>query len=391
MKACSCARTHAWCSSEVWSLWCWLLGRPGHRYFRSGSLTCLEEFQNLEEHEKNHLLTAFLQINQCYLKCKTVLRFDRDAGCGPQTRGAFSHSAKVFSGHEVLWKLKAYNSRVVCAWLAYCSVANARANPSPSNLLLAACVPVSQIHSFMRIFPKRNQCTHLFELGLRAAITTVLGVAAAGPPWSLRSAGNNMQNLLERAGRYLWLGLFLILVPSTSKKYNAGPICLGLWKKRFKFAMKAMRIWSTCSSWPIKLWGLCFTQASAWMAWGDFLRLETWRFQPVLLIHWIECVLENNRVRGSRKDQLRWCQIPKAHVAWQFFIGPSLTQGLPMLHTCHMWLQTRKSFAKSSAISVSHCFHPRGSSPSTCRTSTPTCLDMSWRNHPCIQDEEMVH
>ena len=47
---------------------------------------------------------------------------------------------KVFDKNDALWKLKAYNGRVVCAWLAHATLKLARAAPSPERLILADCM-----------------------------------------------------------------------------------------------------------------------------------------------------------------------------------------------------------------------------------------------------------
>ena len=50
---------------------------------------------------------------------------------------------QVTSGHDALWNLKAYNGRVVAAWLANCALDLARMQPTPENSIRAACLPTS--------------------------------------------------------------------------------------------------------------------------------------------------------------------------------------------------------------------------------------------------------
>ena len=52
---------------------------------------------------------------------------------------------KVFDKNDALWKLKAYNGRVVCAWLAHATLKLARAAPSPERLILAHCMSPPEI------------------------------------------------------------------------------------------------------------------------------------------------------------------------------------------------------------------------------------------------------
>lgn len=174
---------HVCFSPEVWPLWCWLLGGSHHDHLWPSGQKCLEEFQSLEESKEDQLLTAYLQIIKCFLlRINTMIHglpfyifllgtlvtwIDpvnmllvqriRNAPSNSQAR------LQVFSGHEVLWNLKAYNSRVVCAFLASCCVANARANPSSSNLLLAACVPVPQTLAWVTHVIPKVCCSDSFE------------------------------------------------------------------------------------------------------------------------------------------------------------------------------------------------------------------------------------
>ena len=45
---------------------------------------------------------------------------------------------------EAIWKLKAYNGRVVASWLAWVAVDFAKKYPSEENLVLADCLPLPQ-------------------------------------------------------------------------------------------------------------------------------------------------------------------------------------------------------------------------------------------------------
>ena len=61
------------------------------------------------------------------------------------THGKAIAQTKVFDKNDALWKLKAYNGRVVCAWLAHATLKLARAAPSPERLILADCMSPPEI------------------------------------------------------------------------------------------------------------------------------------------------------------------------------------------------------------------------------------------------------
>jgi hypothetical protein len=61
--------------------------------------------------------------------------------------GVVSRIPEVTTKGEAHWNLKAYNGRVVCAWLAHAAVQHALQSPVPENLVLASCMPCPQIIS----------------------------------------------------------------------------------------------------------------------------------------------------------------------------------------------------------------------------------------------------
>ena len=101
-------------------------------------------------------------------------------------------SHKGFDKQDALWKLKAYNGRVVCAWLAHCAVKLARRDPTPERLLLADCMSRPEIlRNFWNFWTKSR----------------TLPITGPQRIHELRCAASQMQTKVECAGRYLWLGL----------------------------------------------------------------------------------------------------------------------------------------------------------------------------------------
>lgn len=110
----------------------------------------------------------------------------------------YIHATEVTSGHEAKWNLKAFNGRVIMAWLSRCSLDLLRSTPSNETLMMADTMPSPQRFDMYRI------CDHAPLLPSAGHLTTHDEHShAAGH--CLRCAANQMQTQIEAAGRYLFL------------------------------------------------------------------------------------------------------------------------------------------------------------------------------------------
>ena len=122
--------------------------------------------------------------------------------------GILSCTSKVTTKGEAHWNLKAFNGRVVCAFLSHCAVSHYKERPSPASALLAACMPCPQIH--VAIFSPDITSLLIPHFALMSLISPDkhLGLPTEFKLlWmpSQRSAGSQMQLQIEKAGRYLCL------------------------------------------------------------------------------------------------------------------------------------------------------------------------------------------
>ena len=122
--------------------------------------------------------------------------------------GIVSCTPKVTTKGEAHWNLKAFNGRVVCAFLSHCAVSHYKERPSPASALLAACMPCPQIH--VAIFSPDITSLLIPHFALMSLISPDkhLGLPTEFKLlWmpSQRSAGSQMQLQIEKAGRYLCL------------------------------------------------------------------------------------------------------------------------------------------------------------------------------------------
>lgn len=103
-------------------------------------------------------------------------------------------NCKVFSGREADWSLKAYNGRVVNAFLADLCLEHARRRGTEHSWLVAECMSSSQSVTIS------FHCLARFHSNKHALGFGALAITAS------RTSANVMQTKLEKAGRYLQLG-----------------------------------------------------------------------------------------------------------------------------------------------------------------------------------------
>ena len=127
---------------QVGSLWPWILRGPYANLFRGCCEAGVGWVQTVLERQQDLMLSTIIQSPQGFLS--TNIRWKR---CSKVMRvlGKAIMKTKVFDKNDALWKLKAYNGRVVCAWLAHATLKLARAAPSPERLILADCMSPPEI------------------------------------------------------------------------------------------------------------------------------------------------------------------------------------------------------------------------------------------------------
>jgi len=106
----------------------------------------MEKLQDMEERKQDQLLTAIIPSCASFLTCHKNIINDVEFFGGMVEHMCFQsksdHDQVVNKDNEALWPLKAYNGRVVCAWLATCAVELSRAKPLDEEVaVLAACMP----------------------------------------------------------------------------------------------------------------------------------------------------------------------------------------------------------------------------------------------------------
>ena len=144
----------------------------------------MERVQTVLEGQQDLMFPAILQSPQGFL---LVI-----VGNVVQNTWKEITQTEVFDKHDAHWKLKAYNGRVVCAWLAHATVKLMRANPNPETIMLADCMSLPKIF----LEPKKMTEARKLRAQHQSCTATISSIAP-------RSNANAVQSKVEAAGRYL--------------------------------------------------------------------------------------------------------------------------------------------------------------------------------------------
>ena len=203
---------------QVGSLWPWILRGPYANLFRGCCEAGVGWVQTVLERQQDLMLSTIIQSPQGFLS--TNIRWKR---CSKVMRvlGKAIMKTKVFDKNDALWKLKAYNGRVVCAWLAHATLKLARAAPSPERLILAHCMSPPEIFFWTSTGPHWAFWVEGQTSSLQLRLDSI----------ALRCSASEVQVKIENAGRYLPLvwnygfPVFTTIVIQMCKSLLIRPLC----------------------------------------------------------------------------------------------------------------------------------------------------------------------